>query len=172
MRRARYREIVRDRWRCVTAETASERAGQRTIRGRHVRQPDFDDVSVGIARTQPAMDAAGRKCGRWNRLFLEFDRYRRAVALHREPVLHVEHRWPSASPGACRRSPQLETLLIGPQNHESWVEAHTMRNGRIRFMRTLAEAGVGERVRLVYPHVEDGEGIDRHDDALQGHDHR
>ena len=50
--------------------------------------------------------------------------------------------------------PELETLLIGPQNHESWVEARTMRNGRIRFMRTLAEAGVGDRVRLVYPHVE------------------
>ena len=31
-----------------------------------------------------------------------------------------------------------------------------MRNGRIRFMRTFAEAGVGERVRLVYPHVEQG----------------
>ena len=29
-----------------------------------------------------------------------------------------------------------------------------MRNGRIRFLRTLAEAGVGDRVRLVYPHVE------------------
>ena len=84
---------------------------------------------------------------------------------------------PAWSPSGIARRMQANgrssrSLLIGPQNHESWVEARTMRNGRIRFMRTLAEAGVGDRVRLVYPHVENGKHVHRHDDALQGHDHR
>ena len=34
-----------------------------------------------------------------------------------------------------------------------------MRNGRIRFLRTLQEAGVGDRVRLVCPEVRDGERV-------------
>ena len=34
-----------------------------------------------------------------------------------------------------------------------------MRNGRIRFLRTLQEAGVAERVRLVCPEVRDGEHV-------------
>ena len=33
-----------------------------------------------------------------------------------------------------------------------------MRNGRIRFRRVLEEAGVGDRVRIVYPDVEGPEG--------------
>ncbi|WP_395714481.1 phospholipase D-like domain-containing protein [Reyranella sp.] len=37
--------------------------------------------------------------------------------------------------------------------HDSFLERHTMRNGRIRFWRALRAAG-GGRVRLLYPHVE------------------
>ena len=65
-----------------------------------------------------------------------------------ERSLYVENQFFTSSLIAERiatrmqAKPQLETLLVGPQNHESWVEARTMRNGRIRFMRTFAEAGV------------------------------
>ncbi len=38
----------------------------------------------------------------------------------------------------------------------TWVEARTIRNGRIRFMRTFSEAGLQDRVKLVFPHVESG----------------
>jgi hypothetical protein len=55
-----------------------------------------------------------------------------------------------------REKRDLEVLLIGPQNYESWVEARTMRNGRIRFIRTFQDAGVADRIRLLYPHVESG----------------
>jgi uncharacterized membrane protein YdjX (TVP38/TMEM64 family) len=53
-----------------------------------------------------------------------------------------------------RERPQLQVLLVGPQNYESWVEARTMRNGRIRFMRTFAGAGLQNRIKLVFPHVQ------------------
>ena len=50
-----------------------------------------------------------------------------------------------------RKTPQLQVLLVGPQHYESWVEARTMRNGRIRFMRTFAEAELQDRIKLVFP---------------------
>jgi phosphatidylserine/phosphatidylglycerophosphate/cardiolipin synthase-like enzyme len=56
-----------------------------------------------------------------------------------------------------RERPDLELVIVAPQNHKSWLEAHTMRTGRIRFMQILHEAGVGTRVRLLYPEVTDGQ---------------
>ena len=32
-------------------------------------------------------------------------------------------------------------MIVSPRNHDSWLAESTMRNGRIRFMRTLQEAG-------------------------------
>src|SRR4029077_19132909 len=42
---------------------------------------------------------------------------------------------------------------------EKWLEYHTMRNGRIRFLRVLQEAGVTDRVRLMCPEVRSGERV-------------
>lgn len=144
-------EIVRERWRCVTAEDLPRAESLRDPWPASV-QPDFRNIRVGIARTQPAMDTLTEK-REVERLFLDsIDTAERS--------LYIENQFFTSSVVARRIAqrmqarPQLETLLIGPQNHESWVEARTMRNGRIRFMRTLADAGVGDRVRLVYPHVE------------------
>jgi phospholipase D1/2 len=144
-------EIVRDRWRCVTAE-ALPRIEPRNDPWPQNVPPDFTDVKVGIARTQPAMDTS-QEAREVERLFLD-------LIDTAEQSLYIENQFFTSSLVAERiarrmqERPHLETLLIGPQNHESWVEARTMRNGRIRFMRTLAAAGVGDRVRLVYPHVE------------------
>jgi phospholipase D1/2 len=55
-----------------------------------------------------------------------------------------------------RARPRLETVIVAPQHYDSWIENRTMRNGRIRFMRMLREAGVADRVRLLYPEVTDG----------------
>ncbi|HCX66575.1 MAG TPA: phospholipase, partial [Rhodobiaceae bacterium] len=40
--------------------------------------------------------------------------------------------------------------------HESWLEQQTMLAGRIRFMNALRDAGVADRVRLLYPSVGEG----------------
>ena len=148
--RALY-DIARQRWRCVTFEElpdadAGSEAWPKAI------QPDFQNVQVGLARTQPAMGAF-KEQREVEALFLDsIDTAERA--------LYIENQFFTSVPIAERIAHRmqgrqaLETLLIGPQNHESWIEARTMRNGRIRFLGTLLDAGVGDRVRLVYPHVE------------------
>ena len=50
-------------------------------------------------------------------------------------------------------------MIVAPRSYNSWFESHTMRNGRIRFAHILRDAGVAERVRLVYPEVRDGEHV-------------
>ena len=56
-----------------------------------------------------------------------------------------------------RRKKTMEVLLIAPNTPETWIEAHTMRNGRIRFRQVLEKADVGERWRLVHPQVRLGD---------------
>ena len=143
--------IVRDRWHCVTSQALPVHSRDGDPWPDAVR-PDFSNVDVGIARTQPAMDGAN-EAREVEKLFLDsIDTAERS--------LYIENQFFTSSVAAQRiarrmlAKPALETLLIGPQNHESWVEARTMRNGRIRFLHTLEQAGVADRVRLVYPQVE------------------
>jgi len=143
-------DIARDRWRCVTAEELPD-ADQGSDPWPKGVQPDFHNVQVGVSRTQPGMGES-KEQREVEALFLD------SIGAA-ERALYIENQFFTSAPIARRIAQRmqdrqtLETLLIGPQNHESWVEARTMRNGRIRFMRTLLDAGVGDRVRLVYPHV-------------------
>ena len=114
---------------------------------------DFTDVDVGIARTQPRYDGE--------------DAIREAETLFVDSIdlaereIYIENQFLSSPLIADRladrlgRCPELEVVIVAPRSHNSWVERHTMRNGRIRFWRRVHAAG-GNRVRLVYPAVEQG----------------
>ena len=114
-------------------------------------EPDFTDVEIAIARTQP-------------RYHLE-EEVREAEALFVESIaraertIYIENQFMTsgvvASALACRlrERPELEVLMVAPRSHDSFVERRTMRNGRIRFWRTVKTAG-GDRVRLLYPSIE------------------
>jgi phosphatidylserine/phosphatidylglycerophosphate/cardiolipin synthase-like enzyme/uncharacterized membrane protein YdjX (TVP38/TMEM64 family) len=147
-------QLARERWRCVTARRLPVAQPGSDAWPEHIK-PDFTNVSVGVARTQPQMDQPIEH-REVEQLFLD-------MIDTAERCLYIENQFFTSSLIADRiarrmqAKPRLETLLIGPQNHESWVEARTMRNGRIRFMQTLADAGVGDRVRLVYPRVENAD---------------
>jgi phospholipase D1/2 len=119
---------------------------------------DFTDVDVGIARTQPRYDGE--------------DAIREAETLFIDSIdlaereIYIENQFLSSPLIADRladrlsRCPELEVVIVAPRSHDSWVERHTMRNGRIRFWRRIQAAG-GNRVRLVYPAVEqDGHATD------------
>ncbi len=115
--------------------------------------PDFTDVDVGIARTQPRYngDGAIREA---ETLFLDsIDVAERAI--------YIENQFLTSALVADRLAqrltsrPDLEVVIVAPRSHDSWVERHTMRNWRIRFWRRVKGAG-GDRVRLVYPSVEQG----------------
>lgn len=114
---------------------------------------DFTDVDVGIARTQPRYDHE--------------EPVREAETLFADSIdlaereIYIENQFLSSPLIADRladrlkRCPELEVVIVAPRSHDSWVERHTMRNGRIRFWRRIHAAG-GNRVRLLYPAVEQG----------------
>src|SRR5262245_17108657 len=116
--------------------------------------PDFTHVDVGIARTQPQFD--------------EQDQVREIEALyldsidHAERTIYIENQFLTCNRFAerltqrMRARPHLEVVVVGPRDHDSWIPERAMRNGRIRFMRILAQSGIGNRVRLYYPRVRDG----------------
>jgi phosphatidylserine/phosphatidylglycerophosphate/cardiolipin synthase-like enzyme/uncharacterized membrane protein YdjX (TVP38/TMEM64 family) len=114
---------------------------------------DFTDVEVGIARTQPRYngDDAVREA---ETLFVD------SIDLA-EREIYIENQFLTSALIADRladrltRCPQLEVVMVAPRTHDSWVERRTMRNGRIHFWRRVRTAG-GERVRLLYPAVEQG----------------
>ena len=114
---------------------------------------DFTDVDVGIARTQPRYDG-GDAIREAETLFVD------SIELA-EREIYIENQLLSSALIADRladrlsRCPELEVVIVAPRTHDSWVERHTMRNGRIRFWRRIHAAG-GNRVRLVYPAVEQG----------------
>jgi uncharacterized membrane protein YdjX (TVP38/TMEM64 family) len=114
--------------------------------------PDFTDVDVGISRTQP-------RCG-------DEPPVHEAEALFFDSIdaaerrIYIENQFIMSAPIArrlarrLRRRRELEVVIVAPRRYDSWVESRSMRNARIRFMRTLRRAG-GDRVQLLYPAVAD-----------------
>jgi uncharacterized membrane protein YdjX (TVP38/TMEM64 family) len=142
--------IARARWMCAAGERV-QAAGPLGDAWPDSVAPDFTAVDVGIARTQPRYDGQD-EVREAERLFLD------SIAAA-ERSLYIENQYltcAKVAEGLARRlraRSDLEVLIVSPRDHRSWLEAQTMRTGRIRFMQILREAGVGERVRLVYPEV-------------------
>jgi phospholipase D1/2 len=146
--------IARARWMCATGERIQAVKNPGDAWPDSI-VPDFTQVEVGIARTQPHYDGQGEvREAEW--LFLD------SIATA-ERSIYIENQFFTSvkmAEALSRRlleRPELEVLMVGPQHHHSWLEAHTMRTGRIRFMQILRHAGVADRVRLVYPEVTNGQ---------------
>src|SRR5690606_25570112 len=68
-----------------------------------------------------------------------------------------------------RENPALEVLIVAPNIHHTWLEERSMNAGRRRFMDRLAAAGVGDRVKLVFPAIpgdETGQGVMVHSKVM------
>jgi phospholipase D1/2 len=142
--------IGRARWMCATGGRVRSVPADVDPWPESVR-PDFTDVGIGIARTQPSYDGQP-EVREVEQLFLDsIDTAERSIYIENQFLTCTRIAQRLAQ--RLRARPDLEVLIVAPQTHHSWLEAHTMRNGRIRFMRTLREAGGGDRVRLVYPAV-------------------
>ena len=117
--------------------------------------PDLTEIDVGIARTYPAFEDKDeiREC---ETLF--FDSIERA-----ERTIFIENQYLTATRFAdrlakrLRENPKLEVAIVAPRNAHSWLEAQTMHVGLGRFMRVFKDAGVSERVALLYPQVAEGD---------------
>lgn len=120
-------------------------------------KPDFTDVDVAISRTQPCFEEQ-KEVREVEALFID------SIAAA-ERSIYIENQFLSCNAIAqalakrMRETPTLEVLMVSPGKHHSWIEARTMRNGRIRFMQVLQEAGVAGRARLVSPVVRDGNKV-------------
>jgi uncharacterized membrane protein YdjX (TVP38/TMEM64 family) len=143
-------ELARERW----ARATGERIPIQPVGTPWARlAPDFTGADIAIARTLPVHD--------------DQSEVREAEALFHDMIavaersLYIENQFLTCTAIAnalarrMREKPELETVIVAPHTPDSWLETHTMRNGRIRFMRTLLDAGVGDRVRLLFPEVRD-----------------
>lgn len=149
-------EIACDRW--ATAATCERPdARPKSDPWPAMVAPDFTTVDIGIARTLPPYGDQ-QEVREAEALFL----HSIEAAQH---TIYIENQFVTSPVIAqalamrLRQRKKLEVLIVAPHRHESWVESKTMRNGRIRFWRTLQSAG-GSRVRLMYPSVDgDNESI-------------
>ena len=147
-------DLARQRWHrgCGEMVDASSAEGADDPWPASVK-PDFVDVDVGIARSQPAYDEDEKVC-EVEQLFLD-------SLGAAERSIYIENQFLTFTPFAERLAQrhaekrELETLIIAPEKAESWIEYKAMRSGRILFRRALD--GAGSSVRLVYPEVRSGE---------------
>jgi phosphatidylserine/phosphatidylglycerophosphate/cardiolipin synthase-like enzyme/uncharacterized membrane protein YdjX (TVP38/TMEM64 family) len=143
-------ELARIRWTCATCGPATpiEPGGDLWPKG---LRPDLEDVEIGFARTEPYT--------RSKPAITEVDALFIASIDVAQRTIYIENQFLSADHIAHRLAerlqdmPELELLLIAPKTHASWIEARTMRNGRLEFMKVFADYGVEARVRLLHPQV-------------------
>jgi phosphatidylserine/phosphatidylglycerophosphate/cardiolipin synthase-like enzyme/uncharacterized membrane protein YdjX (TVP38/TMEM64 family) len=154
-------EIARDRWARSNGDDVPLQPQSKPWPpdGKHWPDvvPDFTDADIAIARTLPE--------------YQDQQEVREVAALFTDMVataertIYIENQFLTCTTFAqalahrMREKPDLEAVIVAPHTPDTWLESHTMRNGRIRFRRLLEQAGVAERVRLVYPEVRDGERV-------------
>jgi phospholipase D1/2 len=143
-------ELARARW-CQAKKIEVDAATPQADLWPDSVAPDFTNVQIGISRTQPRGDK--RSIREVEKLFLDsIDAAERTI--------YIENQFLTSEVIArrlarrMRQKKALEVLLIAPNTPETWIETHTMRNGRIRFRNILERADVAARWRLVHPHVE------------------
>ena len=145
--------LARARWECATgARLAKPRVGGDCWPD-HI-EADFRDIEVSIARTQPAYETQ-EQVREVEALFLD-------MIANAERSIYIENQYytvvkiAQAIANRLRERPELEVVMVAPASHEAWLEARTMRNGRIRFMSTFKDSVFKGRIRLLYPRVKKG----------------
>lgn len=142
--------LVRERWLRADCRRAPAAESSRDCWPASVAA-DFTDISVGIARTEPECGGA-REVREVETLFFDMiDAAERSIYIENQFLTSIAVAERLAR--RMRKKRRLETVIVVPNTPESWIEKHTMHEGRLRFQDVLKEAGVFERVRLVHPEV-------------------
>jgi phosphatidylserine/phosphatidylglycerophosphate/cardiolipin synthase-like enzyme/uncharacterized membrane protein YdjX (TVP38/TMEM64 family) len=145
--------LARARWECATGERIAKLRGRSDCWPEHL-EADFRDIEIGIARTQPAYEDQ-EQVREVEALFLD-------MIAKAERFIYIENQYytvlkiAQAIATRLRECPELEVVMVAPASHEAWLEARTMRNGRIRFMSTFKDSAFKGRIRLMYPRVKKG----------------
>ncbi|MGB9370028.1 MAG: VTT domain-containing protein [Xanthobacteraceae bacterium] len=147
-------ELVHERWQRATGEHIPIRPAESPWPN---VAPDFHDVQVSIARTLPACNGQ-EEVREVEALFAD-------MIASAEREIYIENQFLTCTAMAkalaqrLRANSNLQALLVAPHTPENWFEYHTMRNGRIQFLRALSEPGVSERVRLMCPEIRSGQRV-------------
>lgn len=148
-------ELVHERWQRTTGEHVPVRPADHAPWPNVA--PDFRDVAVAIARTLPVYNGQ-EEVREVEALFGD-------MIASAEREIYIENQFLTSAAMAralaqrLRAKADLKVVFVAPHTMENWLEYHTMRNGRIRFLRMLHEAGVGERVRLMCPEIRSGKRV-------------
>ena len=141
-------ELLRGRWRNAACEAPIAVEPMGDVWPDDVTA-DFTGIDIAIARTIPAYDGE--------------DSVREVEALYRRSIetaersIYIECQYLTVdgiAESLARRmqeKPTLETVIVAPNVHHSWLEENSMNAGRRRVTDRLKEAGVWDRVRFVYP---------------------
>lgn len=111
--------------------------------------PDFHDLPIAIARTEPLTDR-GAPVREVERLWLD------SLAAA-ERFVYIENQFLANDDVAhalarrLREKPQLEAMLVSPREHPPGIAGRAMATARTDFLRILEGAGVADRVRLRGP---------------------
>lgn len=143
-------DYVRVRW----ARAAYEKLGRAAPRSPgkvwpRGFEPDFRDVIVALARTEPGF-AGAPAVTEIERLFL------RMIADARRHI-YIENQYltletvADALVRALQAKPGLEAVIVSSSSYPSWVEDAAMIPGRHRFMQLIEAAGVGDRILFLAP---------------------
>lgn len=144
-------ELARERWERATGKSV-ERVDAAPDVWPAGLAVDVADVEVGISRTLAAHAGAPE--------------IREVEALYRESIaaarhsIYIENQYltsPRITEWLCaqlREPDGPEVLIIGPRENAGWLEESTMGALRDRAIRELRAADPGERLRILYPHIE------------------
>lgn len=146
--------LVRKRWLRATGEALPLHPAQESPWPAGI-VADFQDVAVGIARTEPHVND--------EKLVNEVAALFRAMAKTAERHLYIESQYVTCLEfaeeltKALQERPALEALIVCPHSYGGWFERSAMCGGRRRFQKILSDAGVASRVLILAPHAIEGE---------------
>jgi phosphatidylserine/phosphatidylglycerophosphate/cardiolipin synthase-like enzyme/uncharacterized membrane protein YdjX (TVP38/TMEM64 family) len=139
-------ELVRARWAAAALDTPAPPTRGADIWPEAV-EPDFRDVTVGIARTVPE-SAAGPGVYEIERLYLD------AIA-RAERAIYIENQFLNCDAIAkalarqAEKAPNLEIVIVSNQESGGWLEERTMGVGRRSFISLLQQSSGADRIRTM-----------------------
>jgi len=147
--------LARERWRRAAGRARAVRAPRRNERAHDAwppaLAPDFENVAVAIARTEPAY--AGRpECREIEALYAD------SIASARRWI-YLENQYLSSRAigdalcASLARRDGPEILIVAPRQCSGWLEEQTMGLLRHRVVQRLLEADRHGRLRIRYPQL-------------------
>ncbi len=148
-------ELFRARWEWATGDCIPAEQGESNDPWPEKHTPDFRDIQVAISRTLPAYK------GRQGVQEVE-KLYKDSIAAAKQ-IIYIESQYLTSAAIAEALEKSLaekngpEMVIVLPRESSGWLEQSTMDSLRARVLERLFAADRRDRLRVLYPALEDGE---------------